>query len=111
PLWQDEESWIEWAGPDEEPLQARLRALAGNATALLHLDYHALNVMTDCRAITGILDWANARAGDPRADYARTVAILRLSPLRPGSPRLRTLALRRMLEFGWRRGYRRDAGP
>lgn len=28
--------------------------------------------------ITGVLDWENARAGDPRADLARTVSILLL---------------------------------
>src|SRR5438132_39917 len=40
--------------------------------ALLHLDYHLLNVMTDRSRVTGVLDWTNARAGDPRADLART---------------------------------------
>src|SRR5207247_5479867 len=72
--------------------------------------HHAMNVMTDGRRITGVLDWANARAGDPRADLARTLTILRLSPLRPGTPRLRTLAARRLLELGWRRSYQSEAG-
>jgi aminoglycoside phosphotransferase (APT) family kinase protein len=110
-LRQEPHGWSAWAGPGEEPLQARLRELAGEAAALLHLDYHALNVMTDGRRITGVLDWANAHAGDPRADLARTLTILRLAPLRPGTPRRRAMALRRMLEVGWRRGYRLEAGP
>jgi len=30
--------------------------------------------------MTALLDWANARAGDPRADLARALAILRFGP-------------------------------
>src|SRR5439155_1786536 len=70
-LRDDPNGWIEWAGPIEPPIQARLRAAAGSAAALLHLDYHPGNVMTDGREITAVLDWAKANAGDPRADLAR----------------------------------------
>ena len=100
-------AWIEWAGPDEEALAARLRETDPREDSLVHLDYHPLNVMTDGERVTGVLDWTNARAGDPRADYARTLTILRLdsgtaSPLVP--------AVLRAFEVGWRRGYRRIAG-
>jgi len=98
--------WIAWTGSDEEPLQARLRALAGEATALLHLDYHLLNVMTDHRQVTGVLDWTNARAGDPRADLARTFTILCVEPDEPGAPLLWTVLLRRVLALAWQHGYR-----
>jgi aminoglycoside phosphotransferase (APT) family kinase protein len=78
--------------------------------SILHLDYHPLNVMTDGRGITGVLDWANAAIGDRRADLARTVTIMRLAPLPPGGP-VRVLAvLRAVLERAWRSGYRREQG-
>jgi ketosteroid isomerase-like protein len=72
--------------------------------ALLHGDYHPLNVLTDGERITAVLDWSNAAAGDPRSDVARTFSILRLEARMPGRfpP-----ALRRSLaafERGWLRG-------
>lgn len=89
-----ERSWIDWIGPGEESLKERLHAVAGRADRLLHLDYHPLNVMADGARITGVLDWTNARVGDPRADRARTFAILRVSPLPPGTPVLPALVAR-----------------
>ncbi len=71
---------------------------------LLHMDYHPLNVMADEHGVSGVLDWANATAGDPRADLARTTVVLRLSRL-PDDGRLLTLLGRRLLELGWRWGY------
>jgi aminoglycoside phosphotransferase (APT) family kinase protein len=76
--------------------------------SLLHLDFHPLNVMTDGSSVTGVLDWANVAVGDRRADLARTVTLLRLAPLPPGTPSPLALALRVILELAWRRGYRRD---
>ena len=100
-------SWIDWAGPDEEALAARLRKTDPCEGSLLHLDYHPLNVMTDGERITGVLDWTNACAGDPRADYARTLTILRLDS---GTASPLVLAVLRVFEAGWRNGYRRITG-
>jgi aminoglycoside phosphotransferase (APT) family kinase protein len=102
--------WIERAGPDEHALKERLRALPLEQEALLHLDYHPLNVLVQGGRITCVLDWANAAAGDPRADLARTLTILRLAPAPPGTPRLHLALLRLLLELGWRRGYRQQRG-
>jgi aminoglycoside phosphotransferase (APT) family kinase protein len=97
------------------PVPAALRAvvpdvdLRGEHTApisLLHMDFHPLNVMVDNRRVTGVLDWANVRVGDRRADLARTVTLLRLPPLPPGTPAIVGLVLRPLLEAAWRRGYR-----
>ena len=77
---------------------------------MLHLDYHPLNVMTAGHRLTCVLDWANAAVGDPRADVARTVTLLRLAPLPPGVPVALGLMLRFMLELAWRTGYRHAAG-
>lgn len=64
-------------GARKEPLQARLRAISLRKDALPHLDYHPLNVRTDATGLTAVLGWADARAGDPRADLVRSVTILR----------------------------------
>jgi aminoglycoside phosphotransferase (APT) family kinase protein len=95
--------WITWAGPDQQPLQERLRTATLQPPTLLHLDYHPLNVMTDGRHITAILDWANAHVGDLRADFARTYTILRLDPTWP--PTLPIRLLRLLLTRAWQHGY------
>jgi aminoglycoside phosphotransferase (APT) family kinase protein len=96
-------NWIGWAGPLEPGLKAHLERLsAGAPNRLLHLDYHPLNVLVHEQKVSAVLDWTNAHAGDPRADFARTVSILRVSPPRGGA--LERLA-RVLLEIGWRVGY------
>lgn len=110
-LAQQDTAWIAWAGPEEPALQQQLAARATGACALLHLDYHPLNVMTDGAQITGVLDWPNRLAGDPRADVARTQTILTLSPVAAGQRSLPIMAFRRLLVLAWQRGYTQTAGP
>lgn len=111
-LREQPDGWLDWAGRVEGPLRERLRAAAG-PPSLLHYDFHPFNLLTDGRGVTAVLDWVNARAGDRRADLARTVAILRLVPPDPGTPPhlaiLRRVVLR-ALERGWRQGYRAAVG-
>jgi Ser/Thr protein kinase RdoA (MazF antagonist) len=102
--------WIEWAGPLDGPLKGRLIELAGAAEVLLHLDYHPLNVLTDGAQITAVLDWANARTGDARADVARTYTILRVMPLPRTATSAAVALVRRLLARGWQHGYREVAG-
>ena len=102
-LQQHPDAWIDWLAPDEQSLRQCLRSIDHRTGLLLHLDYHPLNVLTDGRSITGVLDWRNARAGDPRADAARTVSILRVDIV--GRPRILESAVRRAFEQGWRTGY------
>jgi aminoglycoside phosphotransferase (APT) family kinase protein len=66
-------------------------------------------VMTDGSKITGILDWRNARAGNPRADAARTVSILQIDY--SGKAPLLERIIRKVFEQGWRTGYEQQAGP
>jgi Phosphotransferase enzyme family len=48
---------------------------------LLHLDLHPFNVLVDDDGEpTGVIDWANAAAGDPELDRARTWSLLTLDP-------------------------------
>jgi aminoglycoside phosphotransferase (APT) family kinase protein len=104
--------WIDWANPDDALRECLLRAVARGPGifALLHLDFHPLNVLVADGRISAVLDWANARIGDPRADLARTASILHFGPLDPGVPWLLESAVRRALIGGWRRGYRDVAG-
>jgi aminoglycoside phosphotransferase (APT) family kinase protein len=106
----DPTAWIEWAGNDETALKNRLYDLKSRRTSLLHLDYHPLNVMADGSTISGVLDWANAQAGDPRADFARTYTILRVEPYSPTGDSLTMKIFRRVLERAWRTSYLRAGG-
>jgi aminoglycoside phosphotransferase (APT) family kinase protein len=109
---EDHADWITWMGPGEEALKQRLQEQSLRWNALLHLDYHPLNVMFDGDRVTGVLDWANSRAGDPRADLARTISELRLAPEPPHvRPHAVVRFLRRTLERAWRQGYDEAAGP
>ncbi len=94
--------------PRREDLSADLLArLHGTGSlSLLHMDYHPLNVMVHDGLVTGVLDWANVAVGDRRADLARTVTLLRLPPLPPGTPAVVQLVMRPLLEAAWRAGYR-----
>ena len=71
---------------------------------LLHLDLHPSNILVVGRRVSGVIDWVNAGAGDPRADVARTYAILTADPaavaVRRADPRT-AQAFRR----GWLAGY------
>lgn len=106
------DDWINWAGPLAETLRPKLERLDLQANRLIHLDYHPRNILIQEGKVSAILDWANAGAGDPRADLARSIAILRLAP-RPGPAILSPLVIviLRLLEAGWRRGYVEQAGP
>jgi hypothetical protein len=97
-------NWLDWAGPCEPALRGLLlRASANEPARLIHLDYHPLNVLVDVDGRpTALLDWTNAHGGDPRADIARTLTILRLSPPL-GGPAQRVSRL--LIEVGWRLGY------
>lgn len=102
-------AWVDRMGLGQPDLRARL---ASDASALIHLDYHPFNVLTDGRDITAVIDWIDSRAGDPRADLARTYVILRLEPLPDAGPKGLAIELvRRLLAWAWLDGYRAAAGP
>lgn len=99
------DAWIAQAGEDRPSLQAELRRRRDLRPSLLHLDYHPLNVLCDGDRITAVLDWVNSRAGDPRADVARTTAILRASPAPGGGLGRLERVTRWLLDAAFRRGY------
>lgn len=76
---------------------------------LCHFDFHPANLMMDGDTPV-LIDWTNVRRGDPAADVARTLVILRLGEPPPGtSPllKLMTLAGRNILVSLYLRAYRR----
>ncbi len=102
--------WIAWAGDAEQDLQDALRSQPLRSDVLLHLDYHPQNILMQDGAVTGVIDWENVRAGDPRADVARTASILWLARQSPETPRWARPMLQ-LLESGWQKGYQQEAGP
>lgn len=105
-----EHAWIDWAEPTAA-LAANLRRLASEELMLIHLDYHPLNVLVHGDVISGVLDWTNADGGDPRADVARTGAILHFLPGNPTWTPERNARVRRLLLAGWQQGYQQITGP
>ncbi|MGA8112068.1 MAG: phosphotransferase, partial [Actinocatenispora sp.] len=66
-----------WSAPARQPTGD------GQSTGdrLLHGDLHPFNVLVDDGdEVTGVLDWANAAAGDPLLDRARSWSVLTYDP-------------------------------
>lgn len=107
------ESWLDWAGTDalDAGLWERLGAVEGWPDAVIHLDLHPLNVLVAGERVTAVLDWANQRIGDPRADVARTLSILRLAPLPAEADEAAVRAALAAFEASWLAAYEGEAGP
>jgi aminoglycoside phosphotransferase (APT) family kinase protein len=103
--------WLDWQRGGAGPLGEHLRTIERTPPSLLHLDYHPLNVLVEANRVSAVLDWTNVHAGDRRADLARTLTILRLSPLPDTIPPVVARLALRLFEQNWRRGYRAVAGP
>ena len=98
-------SWIEKL--DDPVLVGKVEPIMSTHPALLHLDFHPLNVMVNEGSVVAVLDWANAAVGDPQFDLARTQAIIEFAPLPLGSD---PTSLNTFLE-AWRSGYEAISGP
>jgi hypothetical protein len=100
--------WIDCFGPVDAPMRRRLEQVQQHP-ALIHLDYYPANLIFESGRLSGILDWTNARIGDPRADLARTWALMTFL-FRAG----RRHPVRRLSDDlfarGWWRAYERTAG-
>ena len=86
------------------------RTLSPSTSSLIHMDFHPLNVLSDGAAMTGIVDWSRAAAGDPRADLARTEITLLTAPVPPGPLRPLLNLTRSLMLRAWRSGYAEEAG-
>lgn len=103
-------NWIRW-GTDHPRLTEILRATATRTDVLLHMDYHPHNVLIDGDQVTAVIDWTCAFAGDPRADVARSVTLIRLGYVGRGLKAKLFDLVRFILAAGWLRGYQQVAGP
>jgi aminoglycoside phosphotransferase (APT) family kinase protein len=101
-LQEEGADWLVEFYDNQLPEHIRFRKLASGKTILLHLDFHPNNILTDGRQITGVVDWANAHAGDPRLDTARTIAILRVDPI---AREVISRPVAGLFELAWRIGY------
>jgi aminoglycoside phosphotransferase (APT) family kinase protein len=102
--------WVSRVSEEYADLSAHALSLGLSTSSLIHMDFHVLNLVSDGATVTGILDWAYAAAGDPRADLARTEITHLLVPVPPG-PRQHLLNLvRTILLRAWRSGYREVTG-
>jgi Ser/Thr protein kinase RdoA (MazF antagonist) len=75
---------------------------------LCHFDFHPANVITDGNQLV-VIDWPGACRGDPLADVAASLVILRGGKTTPGTPLITRLLApigRKLLLRGYRRGYR-----
>lgn len=102
---------IHGSGQEEagKEIIARLARLP-KGDRLCHMDFHPDNVMLSERGWV-ILDWMNARAGDPLADLARTSLMLRVAGPPPGTTgsALLTLGIR-LLSIAYLREVRKQIG-
>ncbi len=104
------DDWVSRVTDEDADLAAHARSLGLSTTSLIHMDFHPLNLVSDGTAVTGILDWSYAAAGDPRADLARTEITILAAPIPPGPLRpLLNLARKQILRV-WRSGYADVAG-
>jgi aminoglycoside phosphotransferase (APT) family kinase protein len=107
-------AWIDWSAPADDRIREHLLATDLRSDRLLHLDFHPLNILIDSSRISAVIDWTNARVGDPRADVARTLITLRYGPLDPATPVWNRALInigRREAVRSYLRAYQRVAGP
>jgi aminoglycoside phosphotransferase (APT) family kinase protein len=92
-----------------EAARPRLLAIleqAPEGTSLCHFDFHPGNVMESASGLV-IIDFANAAAGDPVADHAKSLLLLEVGDPAEVSPWERVVILfgRRLMRAAYRHGY------
>ena len=105
------DDWVYRGGDQYAYLATHALSMGLSTSSLIHMDFHPLNLVSDGTQVTGILDWAGAAAGDPRADLARTEITLLATPIPPGPTRPLLNLARSLILRAWRSGYEEVAGP
>lgn len=105
------DDWLSRVSERDAHLAAQVRTLQPSTASLIHMDFHPLNLIVEGGALTGILDWSGAAAGDARADLARTAATLLSAPVPPGPLKPLLNLARGLVLRAWRAGYQEVAGP
>jgi aminoglycoside phosphotransferase (APT) family kinase protein len=82
------------------------RPSAAAHTAICHGDFHPLNVLLEDDRVSGVLDWAWSKIGDPAWDVGATVALISQGPVNlPAILQGAARAVRRMLVDRYVRAY------
>jgi aminoglycoside phosphotransferase (APT) family kinase protein len=100
---------------DEVPPEPRERMFAlldslPDGDRVCHGDFHPGNVLMSERGPV-VIDWPNASAGDPAADFARSDLLLRMGDPPPGTPALVKYMQgigRKLINAAYRRTYLRE---
>jgi aminoglycoside phosphotransferase (APT) family kinase protein len=74
---------LEWLMANPPPAAPR--------SSICHGDFHPLNVIIDATGVTGVLDWAWVKVGDPAWDVGATTALMAQGPIDMPAP-LRAIA-------------------
>jgi hypothetical protein len=104
------DDWLSRLDEEYMDLASHAKTLGLSTSSLIHMDFHPLNLISDGAAVTGVIDWPRAAAGDPRADLARTEITLLAAPIPPGPLSAFLNLARRLILRAWRSGYREAAG-
>ncbi|MEX2237116.1 MAG: aminoglycoside phosphotransferase family protein [Dehalococcoidia bacterium] len=90
---------------DDSELVERLLSRGISTSTFVHLDFHPLNVLAGDNEVTCVIDWVNAAAGDPRADFALTISLLSAAPAPAGPMKALVNFIRGRLVAAYRKGY------
>ncbi len=102
-----DDEWIMMVG--DPALEEAVRRVA-SADVFCHFDFHPVNVLSDGRTLTGLIDFSFSGVADRRADLGRTLAILSAAPIPPSPMRPVLEFFRGQFVASWRRGYTEEAG-
>lgn len=80
-----------------------------DATSILHLDFHPVNIVMDDGQPQAVLDWSEADVGDRHADVAMTLVLIATAPvsLSTFGERLLARPARRLMAWLYQRTYQR----
>jgi len=67
---------LPWLGPALQWAVTESARFRDGTGAVLHMDYHPLNVLVKGARVTGVIDWVSTECGDRHLDVATTAAIL-----------------------------------
>ncbi len=95
-----------------EIAEAALRELETlpDGDRLCHGDFHPGNILMSSHGPV-VIDWPNVSRGDPHADLARALLLLRAGALPPGSPLIARVLIsvaRKVVRGGYESAYRRQ---
>jgi aminoglycoside phosphotransferase (APT) family kinase protein len=77
----EENRWHGLANGLDWLIAHRVLSPSRRGARLLHLDFHPLNLIERLGRLPAVLDWGTADVGDPHADVATTLMLMRCAPI------------------------------